>query len=120
MTWLNRCRAAAIVIVVVATSLMMWIGKQHLLVLENTPCEVEGTTLAPFDTVIVRISEKDELEIYGDESDYIEPVGPYCTLEIEIPGERGKPGRFLSKRLYLGFSDRITINIPKLVREETR
>lgn len=117
MKWFNRWRVAALTVVILGTILMMWLGKQHTLIIENTPCEVGGVELAPFDTVIVKISDKDELEIYEDESDYIEPAGPFYTLEIEIPGERGAPSRFLSKKMYLGFADRVTINVPKLAHD---
>ena len=119
MKWLNPYRASAIALVIVGTAFMMWLGKQHLIILENTPYEADGTAINPFDTVIIKISERDEREIYEDESDYIEVAGPFYTLEIEIPGERGSPGRSFSKKMYMGFIDRMTINIPQLVYEET-
>ena len=118
MKWFNRWRVAALIVVILGTALMMWLGKQHTLIIENTPCVIGEVELEPFDTVIVKISDKDELEIYEDESDYFEPAGPFYTLEIEIPGERGAPSRFLTKKMYLGFADRVTINVPKLAHEE--
>ena len=117
MKWLNRWRLAALAFVVLGTVLMMWLGKQHTLIIENTPCEIGGVELPPFDTVIVKISEKDELEIYEDESDYLEVAGPFYTLEIEIPGERGAPSRFLTNKMCLGFADRVTINVPRLAHD---
>lgn len=117
MKWLNPYRAAAIIIVIVGTALLMLIGKQHLIVVENTPYEIGGATLESFDTVIVKVSEKEELEIYEDESDYVEPVGPFYTLRIEIPGERGGNSVRFEKKIYLGYADRLTVNIPQLAYE---
>lgn len=115
---LNPYRIAALTIVVLGTALMMWMGKQHTLIVENTAHEIGGALLPPFEIVLLKISEKDELEIYEDESDYVEPVGPFYTLEVEIPDEDGGPSRFLKKKLYLGFRDRIVVNIPQLAREK--
>lgn len=118
MKRLNRYQIAALMLLLLLTVFMMWIGKRHLLIVENVTYRTDDTTLKPFDTVIVKISGRNGLEIYEGDSDYLEPVGPFCMLEIEILEERSAPSRFIRKKMYLGFADQVMLNIPELAHKE--
>jgi len=113
----NAYRISAFLILVALTVLMMWIGKQHLIVLENKKYESGAQVFAAYDMVIVKISEKEELEIYEDDSDYIEPVGPFLTLELEVFPIDGGESRIVREKLYLGFKSRFVLNVPQFVAE---
>lgn len=118
MKRLNRYQVTALILLLMITVFMMWIGKRHVLIVENVAYKVGGATLKPLNTVIVKISGGNELEIYEGDSDYLEPIGPFCTLEIEITGEHSESSRFFRKRMYLGFADLVKINIPQLAYED--
>lgn len=120
MKQFNLYRISAFFILVVVTVLMMWVGKQHLVILENKGYEKDGQVLEAFDTVIVKVSQKEELEIYEGDSDYIEPVGPFLNLELEVFPTDGSPSRVIKKKLYLGFTSRVVLSVPQLVAEQEK
>jgi len=117
MKRLNPYRIAALTFVVVGTMLLMLIGKQHMLIIENKPYKIGDVSIEAFDTVMVKVSKGEDLEIYEDDYDYLNTVGPFFTLAIEIPGENGAEGIKLNKKLYMGYADRMKVNIPQLVHE---
>jgi hypothetical protein len=104
----------------------MFVGKEHMLILENTPHEAGGKRFEAFGTVVARISEKEKIEFYEGETDTLTAVGPYCTLFIkaqskaqskaEAQNEAGESFE-RSKRFYLGWSDRVIVNIPQFISE---
>jgi predicted ATP-binding protein involved in virulence len=116
MKFLNRARAGALLVVLFGTIGLMFVGKEHILILENTSRESDGKRLEAFDTVVAKISEKEKIEFYEGETDILTAVGPYCTLFVEAQDKAGESVE-LSKRFYLGWSDRVVISIPQFVDE---
>jgi hypothetical protein len=116
MNFFNRTRVVALLVVFFGTAGLMFIGKEHVLILENTPCEVDGKKLNAFDTVVASIHEKEKIEFYEGETDVLTAVGPYCTLSVEAQNEAGESVAS-SKRFYLGWNDRVIVNIPQLIDE---
>jgi hypothetical protein len=116
MKILNRTQRIALFLLLAGTIALMFVGKEHELWLENVSYDRDGEKLDAFDTVVASISGKGEkLEFYEEESDVIIAVGPYCTLSIEAQDGTGKNFE-CSKRLYLGWNDRISINVPQFVK----
>ncbi|MDR3331930.1 MAG: hypothetical protein LBT08_04815 [Synergistaceae bacterium] len=117
MNFFNRYRIVALITVVLGTALLMFIGKQHTVFIDNKAYEMDGERLEPFETVMVRDPDQGEFEIYEDDFDSVTPVGPFYNIAVEIPGGGGNEDVAVNKRIFLGFSDTVRINVPLLVRE---
>jgi hypothetical protein len=116
MNFFNRTRIIALLVLFFGTAGLMFIGKEHILILENKPREVNGKRFEAFDTVVAKVSEKEKIEFYEGETDVLTAVGPYCTLFIEARNGTGEDIE-LSKRFYLGWSDSVIVNIPGFIDE---
>lgn len=119
MPLMNRYRVAALILVLGGTLLLALIGKQHTLILANEAYEAAGTRLDAYETAVVKNPnpDEDDLEIYEGESDSLQVVGPFFTVHVEIPAAEGQGALSAAKKLYLGYADTITVNIPQMMHE---
>ena len=65
----------------------------------------------------VKANDGIDLEIYEGESDSLQVVGPFFTVHVESPAAEGQGALSAAKKLYLGYADTITVNIPQMMHE---
>ncbi|GHT00284.1 hypothetical protein AGMMS50276_25670 [Synergistales bacterium] len=111
-------RVAALVVILIASVGLFYIGREHKVFLDNKTIEMEGQSFRALKFVRVSVAGKDPIELMPRDRDLLAVVGPSFKLKVEVMDEFGEDvEKTIERELKPGFDKDMMLSMPLLAAD---
>jgi hypothetical protein len=111
-------RVAALIVVLLVSVGLFYIGREHKVFLDNKTIEVEGQSFRALKFVRVTVADNPSVELMPRDRDLSKVVGPSFKLKVEVLDEFGEEvEKTIEKELKPGFDKDMMLSMPLLAAD---
>ncbi|GHS91676.1 hypothetical protein AGMMS49957_18510 [Synergistales bacterium] len=111
-------RVAALVVVLLVSVGLFYIGREHKVFLDNKTIEVDGQSFRALKFVRVTVANKEPVELMPRDRDLSTVIGPSFKLKVEVMDEFGEDvEKTIEKELKPGFDKDMMLSMPLLAAD---
>ncbi|MDR1621762.1 MAG: hypothetical protein LBS00_05250 [Synergistaceae bacterium] len=108
-------RTVALVLVLLLSAWLFYIGREHQVLLDNKTIEAGGQSFRALAFVKVSVAGKNPVELMPRDRDAATAVGPRFTVRAEVMDEFGEEvEKVVEREIKPGFSGNMMISLPLL------